>query len=67
MTTIRRFVRSPWLLYGVSKATWYRWQEADPTFPRLRKLVEGGRAVGAFEDEIQAHMSARKAAAEPSA
>jgi predicted DNA-binding transcriptional regulator AlpA len=65
MTTPRRFVRSPWTRLDASKASWYRWQKLDPKFPPLRKLVEGGRAVGVFEDELEAFLSARKAATEP--
>jgi predicted DNA-binding transcriptional regulator AlpA len=57
MTT---FIREPWKRLDISKASWYRRQKTDPTFPRLYKILgDDCRAVGADEAELEAFMRAR--------
>jgi predicted DNA-binding transcriptional regulator AlpA len=61
---MKKFVRSPWDLLGISKASYYRRLKVDPTLPRPVKILGSDcRAVGVDEAELEAFMVARKSAA----
>jgi predicted DNA-binding transcriptional regulator AlpA len=63
MLTEVTFIRLPEVCRrtGGSKATVYRWERDDPTFPRRIKL--GERLTAWREDEVAAWIEARTAAA----
>jgi predicted DNA-binding transcriptional regulator AlpA len=56
----RRVLRLPAVQALVPLSDVQIWRlEREGRFPRRHKLVEGGRAVGWFEDEVIAYVNAR--------
>ena len=59
--TPRRIIREGerYLKTGVSPAQWWRYEQAGRA-PRRFKLIEGGRACGWYEDEIDQWIAERR-------
>jgi hypothetical protein len=48
---------------GIARASYYRILKTDPKLPRLVKITEGGRAVAADADALEAYRRSRIEAA----
>ncbi len=53
--------RQQWMHMGVSRSTYYATRKSDPQFPKLFKLNEHGRAVFAFEGDLNAYLEMKAA------